>query len=224
MNRFAGDLLDGKEDRINPNFSVLLFVTNGVTSTYNAFTAEIRREFSGRPVASGELPLLALARHLVGHVHRPVPGQLGAGQRCAGRRVPATANALRRCSTSRIAVSTSVLWAPRSLRRAIGTSRLSLFRDWQFSGVLTAQSGRPFSVWNGAALSSRRRLQRGRRRRRGWRRLLRSARRTGGRDGQHELQPGRFPERAVRRQRLSRAGAWHQWNARAATRSAGRDT
>ena len=47
VNRFAGDLLDGKEDRINPNFSVLLFVTNGVTSTYNAFTAEIRREFSG---------------------------------------------------------------------------------------------------------------------------------------------------------------------------------
>jgi len=29
-----------------------------------------------------------------------------------------------------------------------------LFRGWQLSGVLTAQSGRPFSVWNGAALTA----------------------------------------------------------------------
>ncbi|MEK7834442.1 MAG: TonB-dependent receptor, partial [Acidobacteriota bacterium] len=45
VNRFAGDLLDGREDRINPNFGVLLFVTNGVTSSYHAATAEIRRSF-----------------------------------------------------------------------------------------------------------------------------------------------------------------------------------
>ena len=47
VNRFAGDLLDGREDRINPNFGVLLFVTNGVSSSYHAFTSEIRREFVG---------------------------------------------------------------------------------------------------------------------------------------------------------------------------------
>jgi hypothetical protein len=47
VNRFNGDLLDGREDRINPNFGVLLFVTNGVSSTYHALTTEIRRELSG---------------------------------------------------------------------------------------------------------------------------------------------------------------------------------
>ena len=47
MNRFNGDLLDGREDRINPNFGVLLFVTNGVTSSYHAVTSEMRRDFSG---------------------------------------------------------------------------------------------------------------------------------------------------------------------------------
>ena len=43
VNRFAGDLLDGKEDRINPNFSALLFVNNGVHSSYHAMTLEARR-------------------------------------------------------------------------------------------------------------------------------------------------------------------------------------
>ena len=46
VNRFTGDLLDGREDRLNPNFSVLLFVTNGVSSSYHAFTSELRREFA----------------------------------------------------------------------------------------------------------------------------------------------------------------------------------
>ncbi|MFN8004111.1 MAG: hypothetical protein U0X75_24215 [Acidobacteriota bacterium] len=46
INRFAGDLLDGREDRINPNFGTLLFVTNGVDSQYHAATLEVRRNLS----------------------------------------------------------------------------------------------------------------------------------------------------------------------------------
>jgi hypothetical protein len=46
VNRFRGDLLDGKEDRLNPNFGTLLFVTNGVNSSYQALTAEVRRSFA----------------------------------------------------------------------------------------------------------------------------------------------------------------------------------
>ena len=57
VNRFSGDLLDGREDRLNPNFGVLLFVTNGVSSSYHAVTAEIRRELSEgcrcRPTTAG---------------------------------------------------------------------------------------------------------------------------------------------------------------------------
>lgn len=45
VNRFAGDLLDGREDRLNPNFGTLLFVTNGVNSSYHGMTAELRRSF-----------------------------------------------------------------------------------------------------------------------------------------------------------------------------------
>ncbi|HZG53602.1 MAG TPA: TonB-dependent receptor, partial [Pyrinomonadaceae bacterium] len=46
VNRFRGDLLDGREDRINPNFGTLLFVTNGVTSSYHGMTLEVRRNFA----------------------------------------------------------------------------------------------------------------------------------------------------------------------------------
>jgi hypothetical protein len=45
VNRVDGDLLDGHFDGVNPNFGPLLFVTNGVTSSYNAMTAEVRHSF-----------------------------------------------------------------------------------------------------------------------------------------------------------------------------------
>ena len=45
VNRFAGDLLDGKEDRINPNFSTLLYVTNGVDSIYHGMTLKCAEIF-----------------------------------------------------------------------------------------------------------------------------------------------------------------------------------
>jgi hypothetical protein len=50
-------------------------------------------------------------------------------------------------------LSASVLWAPTYLSgRTDMLGRLG--QDWQLSAIVTAQSGRPFSVWNGAALSA----------------------------------------------------------------------
>ena len=174
VNRFSGDLLDGREDRLNPNFSVLLFVTNGVSSTYHAVTAEIRREFAERLLAAGQLPLVALARHVVGHVDGPVPGQRRARQGRPGHRLPALragAVAVRRAAPLRLVAGLragDVRPAHRPARpgpaalagvggrdRAVGPAVLGLERR---------------------RVLGRRRLQRRRRRRRGGRRLLRSAR------------------------------------------------
>ena len=57
VNRFTGDLLDGREDRLNPNFGVLLFVTNGVSSTYHA--VHRRRSAASSPTASRCRPTTA---------------------------------------------------------------------------------------------------------------------------------------------------------------------
>jgi hypothetical protein len=152
VNRFAGDLLDGKEDRINPNFSVLLFVTNGVTSTYNAFTAEIRREFSGGLSLQANYRfsrwLDTSSDTSTGQFQdNSEPGKGAQDVDCLKcERAPSLFDIPHRFSAS-------VLWAPRLFDGRSGVTG-HVFRGWQLSGVLTAQSGRPFSVWNGAALSA----------------------------------------------------------------------
>lgn len=50
-------------------------------------------------------------------------------------------------------MAASVLWSPTFFaerRDIVG----QLARDWQLAAIFTAQSGRPFSVWNGAAFSA----------------------------------------------------------------------
>jgi Carboxypeptidase regulatory-like domain/TonB dependent receptor-like, beta-barrel len=152
VNRFAGDLLDGKEDRINPNFSVLLFVTNGVTSTYNAFTAEVRREFAGGLSLQANYRfskwLDTSSDTSTGQFQdNSEPGKGAQDIACLKcERAPSLFDIPHRFSAS-------VLWAPRAFDGRSGLTG-HVFRDWQFSGVVTAQSGRPFSVWNGAALAA----------------------------------------------------------------------
>ena len=200
VNRFTGDLLDGREDRLNPNFSVLLFVTNGVSSQLSRVHVGAAPRVRRRLLAAGQLPLVALARHVVGHVHRPVPGQRRARQGRAGHRLPALrarAVAVRRAAPLRLVAGLSAdrLRRPRRPRRppaealagvgggdrAVGPAVLGLERR----GVL-----------------GRRRLQRRRRRRRGRRRLLRSAERAGGRRrspssfSQEDFLNGLFPASA----------------------------
>jgi hypothetical protein len=152
VNRFAGDLLDGKEDRINPNFSVLLFVTNGVTSTYNAFTAEVRRELSGGLSFQANYRLSkwldTSSDTSTGQFQdNSEPGKGAQDVECLNcERAPSLFDIPHRFSAS-------MLWAPRVLEGRQGLTG-HVVRNWQFSGIVTAQSGRPFSVWNGAALTA----------------------------------------------------------------------
>jgi len=149
VNRFKGDLLDGKEDRINPNFSSLLFVTNGVTSSYNAMTAELRRNFNrGISIQTNyrwSKWLDTSSDTSTGQfADNSEPGKGAVNIDCLS------------CERGRSLFdiphrfSASVLWAPAWFR---GNGLIDkLAGNWQMSGIITAQSGRPFSVWNGASL------------------------------------------------------------------------
>jgi hypothetical protein len=152
VNRFAGDLLDGREDRINPNFSVLLFVTNGVRSTYDALTAEIKRDvadgFSVQANYRWSRWLDTSSDTSTGQFQdNSEPGKGAMDVACLecewGRSLFDVPHRL----------SISGLWAPTAFagrHDLLGT----FAQGWQVSGILTAQSGRPFSVWNGAALAA----------------------------------------------------------------------
>jgi hypothetical protein len=149
INRKAGDLLDGKLDRINPNFDTMLYVTNGVGSHYNAFTAELRHSFSkslsiqtnyrwskwlddGSDTSDGQF------------ADNSAPGRGAQNVNCL------------RCEYGKSLFdipqrfSAAVLW---NVPAAFSGNRLlkALTKDWQTSLISTVQSGRPFTVWCGSA-------------------------------------------------------------------------
>ena len=148
VNRFAGDLLDGKEDRINPNFSTLLFVTNGVTSSYHAMTWEARRNlskgFSFQANYRWSKWLDTSSDTSTGQfADNSEPGKGAVNIDCL------------RCERGRSLFdiphrfSAQLLWLPSF---AANNKIVSQFvNGWQVATILSQQSGRPFSVWNGAA-------------------------------------------------------------------------
>ena len=148
VNRFSGDLLDGREDRLNPNFTVVLFVTNGVNSTYDAFTVDLKREFSsGFSMQTN----YRFSRWL----DTSSDTSTGQFQDNSEPGKGAQDIACLECELGRSLFdvphrfSATALWAPTWMadrRDLLGF----LARNWQVSGIFSAQSGRPFSVWNGA--------------------------------------------------------------------------
>jgi hypothetical protein len=152
VNRVAGDLLDGREDRINPNFSVLLFVTNGVSSSYHAFTSEVRREFAGGLSFSANYRwskwLDTSSDTSTGQFQdNAEPGKGAQDVACLRcEKAPSMFDVPHR-------VAATLVWAPQALDGRSGVLPL-LLRNWQVSGIFAAQSGRPFSVWNGAAFAA----------------------------------------------------------------------
>ena len=85
INRFTGDLADGAENRINPNFGVIMFVTNGVDSELSRGHRRDSASVQSRIFAPGELSLLEVDGYVIRHFHRPVHRQFGAREGRAGR-------------------------------------------------------------------------------------------------------------------------------------------
>jgi hypothetical protein len=146
VNRKRGDLLDGREDRINPNFTTLLFVTNGVTSSFNAMTAELRgnvRTLTIRANYRWSKWLDTASDTSTGQfADNSEPGKGAQDAACLG------------CERARSLFdiphrfTAAVTWDPDGA--GDGWVR-AITENWQISTIVTAQSGRPFSVWNGAA-------------------------------------------------------------------------
>lgn len=151
VNRFTGDLLDKKLDRINPYFGPLLFVTNGVTSDYHALTAEIRHAMTstlslqvnyrwskwlddGSDTSTGQF------------FDNPEPGK-GAEDISDLRRErgPSMFDIPHR-------LTGMLVWTPHFHSGNAMTN--FLVNGWEISTIAGFQSGRPFSVWNGASFQA----------------------------------------------------------------------
>ncbi len=150
VNRFAGDLLDGREDRLNPNFGTLLFVTNGVNSAYHGMTAELRR------AASSDL-FVQFNYRFSKWIDTSSDTSTGQFQDNSEPGKGAQDIDCLRCERARSLfdiphrLSASVVWSPKLLKAEANRFARGALNGWQVSAILTAQSGRPFSVWNGAS-------------------------------------------------------------------------
>lgn len=149
VNRFVGDRLDGVENRLNPNFGTLLFVTNGVSSNYHGGTFELRKSFSkGFSVQTNyrfSKWMDTSSDTSTGQfADNSEPGKGAQDVSCL------------RCERARSLFdiphrfSFSGMWTPNFWAKHDGIAAY-LMRGWELSAIFTAQSGRPFSVWNGAA-------------------------------------------------------------------------
>jgi len=146
INRFSGDLLvnNGKAKRINQNLAGVTYVMSDVSSAYNAFTAEVRHQ-----VATG-FTLQANYRWSrwldtssdtnVGSFFDNGDGSVGAEDvdclKC--ERALSEMDVPRRFTASAV-------WVPQfSIRKGLVAS---LYKNWQISTIVSAQSGRPFSPY-----------------------------------------------------------------------------
>jgi hypothetical protein len=150
INRFDGDLLvnHGVLKRINPYFGPVLFVTNGVSSSYNALIAQVQHKFSDTFSINANYRwskwIDTSSDTSTGQfANNDEPGKGAEDAACLKcERGLSMFNVPRQ-------LTFSLLWTPRLLKGEGLPARMA--RDWQLSAIGTAQAGRPFSIWNGAS-------------------------------------------------------------------------
>jgi hypothetical protein len=151
INRIKGDLLNpahlNKLSRVNSNFGTLTWVTNGVTSSYNGATAEIRHSLNRGLAFQANYRF----SKWLDSGSDTQPGQFtDSSEPAKGTQDKDCLRCERGHSMFDIPhrFTASAVWTPtlsnrRSLLAKIGNG-------WGISTVVALQSGRPFSVWNGA--------------------------------------------------------------------------
>ncbi|MBO0719653.1 MAG: carboxypeptidase regulatory-like domain-containing protein [Blastocatellia bacterium] len=144
-NRIAGDLLDGRLDRLNPSFGTITYVTNFDKSNYNAMIASIRTDLGQRGLVQASYTL-GHATDLYEGGSRSVGFESAADPRQLGdRQADAPFDVRHRFSASGVYRLPTPF---RNLRLAKG-----LLGGWEIGSTAIVQSGTPFTVINTAAFN-----------------------------------------------------------------------
>jgi hypothetical protein len=144
-NRIAGDLLDGRLDRLNPSFGTITYVINFNKTTYNAMISSVRTDLGQRGIVQASYTLGHVTdlyqggSRSVGFESAPDPRQLG------DRQADARFDIRHRFSAS------GVYRLPTPFSR-IRIAR-GFFGGWEIGSTAIIQSGVPLSVTNNAAFN-----------------------------------------------------------------------
>ena len=146
VNRFTGDELVNNlvAKRINQNLAGVTYVTTGTSSSFNGFTAELRRQ-----VANG-LTMQANYRWSK-WIDTNSDTNMGSFEDSADGSVGAQDAACLKCERGLSEMdiprrfTASAVWVPQFASRHGAVA--SLYKNWQVSAIVSAQSGRPFSPY-----------------------------------------------------------------------------
>jgi hypothetical protein len=140
INRFKGDLLDGRFDGFNPSFSSINLVTSTSTSDYHGMTLQLKRNFQQGFLLQGAYTFgraMDDADFAVGTTAFQDAGDISADRAVAGYD-----------ATHKLTLVG--LWELPFFKNGSRVTR-AVAGGWQFAGSAILQSGSPLNVTNGAA-------------------------------------------------------------------------
>jgi hypothetical protein len=140
INRFRGDLIDGRFDGFNPSFSSINLVTSTSSSDYHGATLQLKRNFQQGFLLQGAYTFgraLNDADIAVGTTAFQDAADIGAERAVAGYDV-----------THKL--SLVGLWELPFFKNGSKVTR-AVVGGWQFAGSAILQSGSPLNVTNGAS-------------------------------------------------------------------------
>jgi hypothetical protein len=142
INRYVGDLVDGRLDGFNPSFSTINFITSTSQSIYHGGTVQVRRTFHQGFMAQGSYTFgraMDDADIAVGTTNYQDASNIQADRAIAG--YDATHK-----------VSLVGLWELPFLKDGSGPGR-AVLGGWQLAGFAIIQSGTPLNITNSAQYS-----------------------------------------------------------------------
>jgi len=147
-NRFNGDLLDGVEDRLNPDLLWVSYMTTDTDSIYHGGTVQIKKRFSHGYLIQASYTF----GKVLNYQDDPFAGDfIGAGTGYFGSN-DVTNRAAERGRSSfdiRHRFTANFVWEIGAFR-SHGPLFRALLGGWQLNGVISYETGRPFTVFNTA--------------------------------------------------------------------------
>ena len=140
INRYVGDLIDGRQDGFNPSFSNITWITSTSQSIYHGATVSARRTFHQGFMVQGAYTIgraLDDADAAVGATNYQDAANIQADRAVAGY-------------DARHKVSLAGLWELPFFKNSSGLGH-RVVGGWQFAGYAIIQSGAPLNVTNAAA-------------------------------------------------------------------------
>lgn len=144
-NRIAGDLIDGRFDRINPSFGAMTYIVNSNTINYNAMILSARRRFSQQGVVQASYTLGSTKDYYQGGSRSTGVGNIPDPARLRDFRAYSAYDVRHRLSASGV-YRLATPFKDNTIARHV-------FGGWEIGSTVVAQTGTPYWITNNAGFN-----------------------------------------------------------------------